>query len=132
MPQPNASSVIRKLLGWITRVDAASRTNAARPSFADEDSGDIFPEGEPWWLTDVSRRAEDEKAQVADEDGPPSEDEEQPAEAEVSDEDPLSDADEPLRHRPIIGWHRFWKNLRPCARLLGSVSAALWHNGKDN
>ena len=108
MPQPNASTVIRKLLGWIARVDAASRANAVRPSFADEDGGDIFPEGEPWWLTDVSRRAEDEKAaQNADEDGPPSEDEEQPAEAEVSDEDPLSDADEPLRHRPIIGWHRF-------------------------
>ena len=108
MPQPNASSVIRKLLGWIARVDAASRANAVRPSFADEDGGDIFPEGEPWWLTDVSRRAEDEKAaQVADEDGPPSDDEGQPAEVEVSDEDPLSDADEPLRHRPIIGWHRF-------------------------
>ena len=104
MPQPNASSVIRKLLGWITRVDEASRTNAARPSFADEDRGDIFPEGEPWWLTDVSRRAEDEKGQAADEDGPPSEDEEQPA-AEVSDEDPLSDADEPLRHSLIIGWN---------------------------
>ena len=106
MPQPNASSVIRKLLGWITRVDAASRTNAARPGFADEDGGDIFPEG-PWWLTDVSRRTEEEKAQVADEGGPPSEDEGQPAEGEVSGEDPLSDADEPLRHRPIIGWHRF-------------------------
>ena len=106
MPQPNASSVIRKLLGWIARVDAASRANAVRPSFADEDGGDIFPEGEPWWLTDVSRRAENENAQVADEDGPPSEDEGQPAEVEVSDEDPLSD-DEPPRHPHIIGWHRF-------------------------
>ena len=105
MPQPNASTVIRKLLGWIARVDAASRANAVRPSFADEDGGDIFPEGLPWWLTDVSRRAQDEKAQ-ADEDGPPSEDEEQPAEADVSDEDPLSD-DEPPRHPHIIGWHRF-------------------------
>ena len=109
MPQPNASTVIRKLLGWIARVDAASRANAVRPSFADEDGGDIFPEGLPWRLTDVSvsRRAEDENtAQVADEDGPPTEDEEQPAEAEVSDEDPLSD-DEPPRHPHIIGWHRF-------------------------
>ena len=105
MPQPNASSVIRKLLGWTTRVDASSRTNAVRPGFADEDGGDILPEGEPWWLTDVSRRADDEKA-VADEDGPPRDDLGQPAEVEVSDEDPLSD-DEPLRHGPIIGWHRF-------------------------
>ena len=107
MPQPDASSVIQKLLAWISRVDAASRANAARPSFADEVGGDIFPEG-PWWLTDVSRRAEDEKAQVADEDGPPSDDDGQPAEVEVSDEDPLSEEDEPpRRYDPRLGWHSY-------------------------
>ena len=37
--------------------------------FLGEVGGDIFPEG-PSWLTDVSRRAGDVKAQVADEGGP--------------------------------------------------------------
>ena len=91
--------MIKKLLEWISRVDEASRSNAARPPFADQDGGAIFPEG-PWWLTDVSRRVEEEQknAQADVEDGPPSEMEEgQPTEG--NDEDPLTDAEyEPLRH----------------------------------
>ena len=97
--------MIQKLLKWITRVDEASRSNAPRPPFADEEGRPIFPDG-PWWLTDVSRRAEEEQKTNAQdvEDGPPSEMEEgQPA--EVSDEDPLTDAEyEPPRHIPIIAW----------------------------
>ena len=71
-----------------------------RRSFAFERApAAIFPEG-PWWLTDVSRRAEEQKSNAhADvEDGPPSEMEEGLA-AEVSDEDPLSEQEyEPPRH----------------------------------
>ena len=107
MPQVEATLVIQQLLKWISRVDAASRANESRPPFADEDGGDIYPEG-PWWLTNVARRTEEEqKANAADvEDAAPSEVEEgQPA--EVSDEDPLSDADEPSRHHPILGWTHF-------------------------
>ena len=104
-PQVEASEVIKKLLKWISRVDEASRSNAARPPFADQDGGAIFPEG-PWWLTDVSRRVEEEQknAQADVEDGPPSELEEGLA-AEVSDEDPLSEQEyEPPRHNPTIAW----------------------------
>ena len=98
-PQVEASEVIKKLLEWISRVDEASRSNAARPPFADQDGGAIFPEG-PWWLTDVSRVEQEQKNAQADvEDGPPSELEEGQA-AEVSDEDPLTDVD-PLATTPL-------------------------------
>ena len=108
MPQAEATCVIQKLLRWILRADAASRGNLARPPFCDEDGSDIFP-GTPWWLTDVSRRAnEEQKVNAAGvEEGAPSEMEEgQPA--EVSDEDPLTSEDDgPTRHHPIIGWIHF-------------------------
>ena len=109
-PQVEATAVIQKLLKWISRVDAASRASLVRPPFCDEDGGGIFPEG-PWWLTDISRRAEEEQKSsvTADvEDGPPSEMEEEGEEpAEVSDEDPLSEAEsEPARHTPIPAWHQ--------------------------
>ena len=72
-----------------------------RRSFAFERApAAISPEG-PWWLTDLSRRAEEEQKSNAHadvEEGPPSEMEEgQPTEG--NDEDPLTDAEyEPLRH----------------------------------
>ena len=54
----------------------------------------IFPEGDdPWWLTDVSRRAmdgDDNKAE-ADEDGPPASDLEEEKQVEVSDSDAESE-----------------------------------------
>ena len=98
--------MIKKLLKWISRVDEASRSNAPRPPFMDENGDPIFPEG-PWWLTDVSRRAEEDQknAQADVEDGPPSEMEEGQA-AEVSDDDPLSEMEtyEPPRHNPTVAW----------------------------
>ena len=92
-PQPNASVVTKRLLNWIDRVDTASQTGGApKPAFQTEDGHSIFPEDDdPWWLTDISRRApvdEEEKAE-GDEDGPPSEVEEQ--QQEVSDDDPESE-----------------------------------------
>ena len=79
-PQLSASVVIGRLLHWIDRVDEASKTGDERPAFCDEGGGFIFPPEDDlehkWWLTDISRRKEDEAmAKRADEDGPPSSEE---------------------------------------------------------
>ena len=51
----------------------------------------MFPDNdEPWWLTDVSRRAPAEEQDPGDEDGPASEVAEEGQQAEVSDDDPVS------------------------------------------
>ena len=64
-PQPAASRVLTKLLGWIDRVDLASQGDLPRPPFLDDHGSSIFPaEGESderWWLTELSRHKEDEK-----------------------------------------------------------------------
>ena len=111
-PQPEATIVIQKLLRWIELVDLASRCGGPKPPFCDEAGGAIFPEGVPWWLTDVSvRRTEEEKEKAADvdlEDGPPSGHENE-AEGghEESDDDPLSEAEDgipgsAINRRPVI------------------------------
>ena len=100
-PQPEATVVIQKVLRWIERVDAASRSGTPKPPFVDEEGRDIFPEG-PWWLTDVNLRHQQNKddktaADVDVEDGPASENEEEEQGLpgrEESDEDPLSGAEE--------------------------------------
>ena len=78
-PQPAASNVMKKLLGWIDRVDAASQSeHPSRPRFAAEDGSPIFPregdDDEFWWLTDISKRKlEQQRANAQDlEDGPDS------------------------------------------------------------
>ena len=72
---------------WIDRVDLASQYGLPTPLFETLEGEPIFPEDEdPWWLTDVSRKVkeEGEKAE-GDEDGPPSElEEEQRAEVSAS------------------------------------------------
>ena len=91
--------VIQKVLGWIERVDAASRSGAPKPPFVDEEGQDIFPEGSTWWLTDVGLRQREKKeetiaADVDVEDGPASENEREEQGLpgrEESDEDPLSE-----------------------------------------
>ena len=65
-PQPIASKVLLKLLQWIDRVDVHSqKTGACRPEFVADDGSEIFPpEGDPdamWWLTELSRRKEEER-----------------------------------------------------------------------
>ena len=71
-PQPAASNVMKKLLGWIDRVDAASQAeHPCRPKFATEDGSPIFPrEGEDdeyWWLTDISKRKLEQQRVLATE-----------------------------------------------------------------
>ena len=106
-PQPDASIVINRLLNWIDRVDNASQAGSAKPSFEAEDGQPTFPDGdEPWWLTDVARRAPEEE-QEGDEDGPASEVEGEQA-ADESDDDPLSDPEAGAHntgpHEPNIMW----------------------------
>ena len=105
-PQPDAQVVIHRLLDWMDRVDLATQTGAPRPLFQTADGEDIFPDNdEPWWLTDVSRRAPAEEQDPGDEDGPPSEVEEEGVQqAEVSDEDPLSSEAEAATYTPRLGW----------------------------
>ena len=72
-PQPDVQVVIHRLLDWMDGVDLATQAGAKRPPFKTADGEDIFPEdGDPWWLTDVSRRAPAEEQDPGDEDGRPS------------------------------------------------------------
>ncbi|MDP6495442.1 MAG: hypothetical protein QGI09_08525, partial [Dehalococcoidia bacterium] len=64
-----------------------------RPPFATPSGLSIFPEDDdPWWLTELSRRAQEEPA-PGDEDGPQEEDAEEgkPEDALTDDEDPPSE-----------------------------------------
>ena len=87
------------------RVDLATQTGDPRPPFKTADGEDIFPDSdEPWWLTDVSRRAPAEEQDPGDEDGPASEIEEEGQQAEVSDDDPVSSEAEATTYTPSLGW----------------------------
>ena len=97
--------VIHRLLDWMGRVDLATQTGAPRPSFRTADGHDIFPDNdEPWWLTDVSRRAPAEEQDPGHEDGPASEVAEEGQQAEVSDDDPVSSEAEATTYTPSLGW----------------------------
>ena len=96
---------------WIDRADQASQAGLPKPEFETEEGGHIFPEGdEPWWLTDVSRRAQPEEEAQGDEDGPASDmDIEEDQRVEVTD----SEASEPgvggarslsSAHEPMVAW----------------------------
>ena len=139
-PQPEASVVIKRLLDlrlkislgtrwlvvfccvsmrcflfpqdWIDWADQNSQAGLAKPPFETEQGEPIFPEEEEeaWWLTDISRRAAPEEKVEGDEDGPPSDLEEQ-KQGEVTD----SDASEPGEsgalpisrpHVPVVAWRR--------------------------
>ena len=113
-PQPDASVVIKRLLDWIDRVDTASQTGGPKPSFQTEEGQSIFPEDDdPWWLTDITRRAtvnEDDKAD-GDEDGPPSDIDVEEQQLEVSDDDPESEPDlvslvSVRAHEPVVAWRQ--------------------------
>ena len=88
-PQPRARVVIKDLLEYIDRCDAASMVEGApKPPFCTTDGSPIFPEGEKWWLTDLSIRKTEQAAARGDEDGPPSEieeEEDQGADSDVID-----------------------------------------------
>ena len=104
-PQPDATVVIYRVLDWMDRVDMASQTGEPRPVFQTLDGQIIFPEGdEPWWLTDVQKRAApDEEEQPADEDGPASEMKEG-QQVEVSCSDAGSSDAGTETHTPVIAW----------------------------
>ena len=123
-PQPRALVVIRRLLEYIDRCDAASLSEGApKPPFCTADGNAIFPEEEKWWLTELSIRKAEQAAAAGDEDGPPSEaeGEEQGADSDVIDpelsieedassgDDVVADTCEPLRvptgHDAKVGWH---------------------------
>ena len=88
------------------RVDLATQTGDLRPLLQTADGDDIFPDSdEPWWLTDVSRRAPAEEQDPGDEDGPASEVAEEGQQAEVSDDDPVSSEAEAVPYNPTVGWH---------------------------
>ena len=110
-PQPEAHVVFQRLLDWIDRCDVASQTGEPKPSFQTVDGEPIFPEDDdPWWLTDISRRLTDDAKQDGDEDGPATEGEEEGEQREVSDEDPLSEAEHVSTavssHELRSGWDR--------------------------
>ena len=103
--------VFQRLLDWINRCDVASQTGEPKPSFQTVDGEPIFPEDDdPWWLTDISRRLTDDAKQDGDEDGPATEGEEEGEQREVSDEDPLSEAEHVSTavssHELRSGWDR--------------------------
>ena len=76
-PQPRALVVIKALLEYIDRCDAASMTGAPRPPFCTPDGHPIFPEDERWWMTELSIRKAEQASARGDEDGPPAEAEEE-------------------------------------------------------
>ena len=88
-PQPDALTVIQKLLDWIDRVDLASQRGGGRPAFTTLTGDPIFPPKEQeWWMTDV-RRNNREQQPGADEDGPVTDVDE--VQDETDDEDSESD-----------------------------------------
>ena len=104
-PQPDATVVIHRLLDYMDRVDVATQQGRERPPFKTLEGEDIFPpEDELWWLTDVSRRAKDEDEQPADEDGPPSELEEEHKHEVSCSEQASSDGEDAPPHTPILAW----------------------------
>lgn len=117
-PQPQASAVIRNLLGWVDRVDMASQHGAPRPPFSTLDGSDIFPD-EPWWLTELQKRAAPyEEPEPGDEDGPASGDDGQADDAALTDdEDPPSGEEgmggqERLQRDPEVYWRGCHTALR--------------------
>ena len=81
-----------------------------KPDFETLEGEPIFPEDEePWWLTAVSRKVKEEGGKVAgDEDGPPSElEEEQRAEVSASEsESEARVAASSRSHEPYVAWNR--------------------------
>ena len=111
-PQPDAHVVFQRLLDWIDRCDVASQTGAPRPAFQTNSGEQIFPsDDDPWWLTDISRRLTHDAKQEGDEDGPATEGEEEGEQREVTDEDPVSEAEQvstAVSSRPVVNaaWNR--------------------------
>ena len=55
-PQPKAQEVLQRFMSWMDRADLASQRGDNPPPFATLDGSPILPDGEEWWLTEVSAR----------------------------------------------------------------------------
>ena len=55
-PQPETARVLHGLLDWIARADVAAQRGDPRPELCRADGQALFPEDEPWRLTDLERR----------------------------------------------------------------------------
>ena len=97
---------------WIDRADQISQAGLPEPPFETEQGEPIFPEEEEeaWWLTDISRRAAPEEKVEGDEDGPPSDLEEQQQGEETGSEASVRGDTGALPisrpHVPIVAWRR--------------------------
>jgi Josephin len=112
-PMPKALVVIENLLAYFDRADLASQFGIPRPPFLTADGQAIFPEDEPWWLTELSERkkaateqpGDDDEAAAGpgDEDGPASADEGPAGAGQMSDSDPDSEGEPPADDKPGLG-----------------------------
>jgi len=111
-PMPKALVVIENLLAYFDHADLASQLGIPRPPFLTADGRPIFPEDEPWWLTELSERKkaateqpgdDEEAAGPGDEDGPASADERPAGAGHMSDSDPDSEGEPPADDKPGLG-----------------------------
>ena len=65
-PQPATAQVLHGLLDWIARADRAARRGEQKPELRRSDGQALFPQDEPWWLTDIERRNPDRASAVDD------------------------------------------------------------------
>ena len=110
------SRVIKRLLDWIARCDAASQSGQPKPDFETAEGEPIFPpEEERWWLTEVERRVPPEDKVNGDEENGPASDLEEQRPGDMEDDDPLSSDGEAgaqrapdVHHDPLPGtaWRR--------------------------
>ena len=52
-PQPETARVLHGLLYWIEQADQAAQQGKPRPALLRPDGQPLFPQDEPWWLTDL-------------------------------------------------------------------------------
>ena len=115
-PQPEASAIIERLLGWIDSADLASQAGASPPVFSTTHGEPIFPHNDdPWWLTEVARVKLAEATSKGDEDGPSSEDdahEEEDARKELT----ASESEDEGAHDGSLGWRNHSRPTLPIKR----------------
>ena len=106
--------MIKRLLDWIARCDAAWQSGQPKPEFETTEGEPIFPpdEEEKWWLTEVERRVQAEDKVNGDEENGPASDLEEQRPGDVEDDDPVSSEGEvpvarraaDAHHNPQPGW----------------------------
>ena len=100
--------VYKEWLDWIKRCDDASKQGLPKPPLQTADGEAIFPEDidKEWWKTDIARRIVQAHA-PDEEEGPISAEEDMEAERdELTDEDPLSEAESLVGSLGVGAWDR--------------------------